>query len=101
MTFERVMGLNVIDDQAYQKYREAMLPILKTYGGAFGYDFRVSEVLLSKTEDDINRVFTIEFPSKQKMQAFFENPDYVSVQNRHLNNSIKSKTVISMHEKDT
>jgi len=101
MTFERVMGLNVIDDQEYQKYREAMLPILKTYGGAFGFDFRVSEVLLSKTEDDINRVFTIEFPSKQKMQAFFENPDYVSVRNRHLNNSINSKTVISMHEKDT
>lgn len=101
MTFERVMGLNVIDDQAYQRYREAMLPILKTFGGAFGYDFRVSEVLLSKTEDDINRVFTIEFPSKQKMQAFFENPDYVSVRNRHLKHSIKSKTVISMHEKDT
>ena len=101
MSFERVMGLNVIDDQEYQRYREAMLPILKTYGGAFGYDFKVSEVLLSKTEDDINRVFTIEFPSKQKMEAFFSNPDYVAVQNRHLNNSINSKTVISMYEKNT
>lgn len=101
MTFERVMGLNVIDDQEYQRYREAMLPILKSYGGAFGYDFRVSEVLLSKTEDDINRVFTIEFPSKQKMEEFFGNPDYIAVQNRHLKNSINSKTVISMHEKNT
>ena len=99
--FERIMGLNVIDDQEYQRYREAMLPILKTYGGSFGYDFRVSEVLLSKTEDDINRVFTIEFPSKKKMEEFFENLDYVAVQNRHLKNSINSKTVISMHEKNT
>ncbi len=97
--YERIMGLNVTDDQEYQKYREAMLPILNTYGGAFGYDFRVSEVLLSKTEDDINRVFTIEFPSRQKMEEFFSNPDYIVVQNQYLKNSIKSKTIISMHEK--
>jgi uncharacterized protein (DUF1330 family) len=100
MTFERVMGLNVIDRKGYQKYREAMIPILKTYGGSFGYDFIVSEVLLSKTKNDINRVFTIEFPSKLKMEEFFENPDYIAVQNRYLNDSINSKTIISMHEKD-
>jgi len=101
MSFERIIGLNVINDQEYQRYREAMLPILKIYGGAFGYDFIVSEVLLSKTKDKINRVFTIEFPSKRKMEKFFENPDYIAVKNRHLNNSINSKTVISMHEKYT
>lgn len=96
--FERIMGINVIDEPEYQKYREAMFPILKSFGGAFGYDFRVSEVLLSKTEDKINRVFTIEFPSKQKMEAFFSFPDYLAVQNRHLKNSINSKTIIAMHE---
>jgi len=99
--FERIMGINVIDDEEYQRYREAMLPILKDHGGSFGYDFRVAEVLLSKTKDDINRVFTIEFPSKQKMEEFFGNIDYVAVQNKHLNNSINSKTVISTHEKST
>ncbi|MFV1977274.1 MAG: DUF1330 domain-containing protein [Candidatus Scalindua sp.] len=101
MSFERIIGLDVIDDQEYQKYREAILPLLKTYGGAFGYDFRVSEVLLSRTKDDINRVFTIEFPSKSKMEAYFRDPEYIVIQNRHLNNSINSKTVISLHEKDT
>ncbi len=101
MSFERIIGLDVIDDQEYQKYREAILPLLKTYGGAFGYDFRVSEVLLSKTKDDINRVFTIEFPSKFKMEAYFRDPEYIVIQNQHLNNSINSKTVISLHEKDT
>ena len=97
--FERIMGLNVIDDLEYQRYREAMLPILTEFGGAFGYDFKVSEVLLSKTDDVINRVFTIEFPSKQKMEEFFAFPSYVVIQNRLLKNSIASKTVISMHEK--
>ena len=74
MTFERVMGLHVIDDGEYQKYREGMQPILKSFGGSFGYDFKIAEVLLSKTEDEINRVFTIEFPSKQVMEEFFSNP---------------------------
>jgi len=100
MSYERIMGLDVFDDQEYQKYREAMLPVLKTYGGAFGFDFRVSEVLLTKTDNNINRVFTISFPSKQKMQEFFANPEYLAIQNKHLNNSINSKTIISMHEKE-
>ena len=96
--FERIMGLNVTDDIEYQKYREAMLPILKSFGGSFGYDFKIAEVLKSKTEDNINRVFTIEFPSKQKMDKFFSFPDYISVREKHLDNSVKSKTVIAMHE---
>ncbi len=44
-----LVGLNVVDDAAYQSYRDEMTPILKSYGGGFGYDFRVSEVLKSKT----------------------------------------------------
>jgi uncharacterized protein (DUF1330 family) len=101
MTFERVMGLHVVDDEEYQKYRAGMEPILISVGGSFGYDFRIAEVLRSKTEDTINRVFTIEFPSKQVMDDFFSRPDYLEVQQKHLKNSVKSKTVISMHEKGT
>ena len=99
MTFERVMGLHVIDDAEYQKYRESMEPILESIGGSFGYDFKISEVLRSKSKNEINRVFTIEFPSKQDMEYFFSRPDYTEIQNRHLNNSVKSKTLISMYEK--
>ena len=99
MSFERIMGMFITDDDEYQKYREGMLPILKSYGGSFGFDFKVSEVLLSKTEDDINRVFTIEFPSREVMDAFFSNGDYLDIQKRHFNHSVKSKTVISLHEK--
>ena len=101
MSFERVMGINVTDDAEYQKYREGMLPILASFGGAFGFDFKVSEVLLSKTKDDINRVFTIEFPSKNRMEEFFSNPEYIEVQKKYFNSSVSSKTVISLHEKNT
>jgi uncharacterized protein (DUF1330 family) len=101
MSFERIMGLHVTNDEEYQMYREAMEPILKSIGGSFGYDFKISEVLRSRTDNEINRVFTIEFPSKEEMEKFFSRPDYLEIQKKHLIGSIKSKTVISMHEKGT
>ena len=100
MPYERVMGLHVINDEEYQKYRDGMEPILISMGGSFGYDFTIAEVLRSKSENEINRVFTIEFPSEQVMDEFFSRPDYVAIQDRHLDKALKSKTVIAMFEKN-
>lgn len=100
MPYERIIDLDIVDEEGYQKCRDAMLPILKACGGAFGFDLKVLEVLLSKTEDNINRVFTIIFPGREKMDEFFSDRDYVTVKNRYLKNDIKSKLVISMHETD-
>tara|TARA_B110000503_G_C7127087_1_gene405143 strand:+ start:1261 stop:1566 length:306 start_codon:yes stop_codon:yes gene_type:complete len=101
MAYERVMGLDVIDDQMYQQYRDAMGPILKSFGGSFGFDFRVSEVLLSKTEGHINRLFTIAFPSQKHMEEFFSNADYLAVKAMYFDKSVKSKTIISLYELST
>ncbi|MES9834774.1 MAG: DUF1330 domain-containing protein [Candidatus Thiodiazotropha sp. DIVDIV] len=98
MSYERIMGLHVVDDEMYQKYREGMEPILISIGGSFGFDFKISEVLRSKTDNEINRVFTIEFPSKKEMEDFFSRSDYMEVKSRYLDASVKSKTVISMNE---
>jgi len=101
MSFERIMGLDVIDEDDYQRYREGMIPILESFGGSFGFDFKVSEVLKSKSENPINRVFTIDFPSKEIMENFFKDPSYLEVKDQYFKNSVKSVTVISMHEKNT
>jgi len=95
------MGLDVIDEDDYQRYREGMIPILESFGGSFGFDFKVSEVLKSKSENPINRVFTIDFPSKEIMENFFKDPSYLEVKDQYFKNSVKSVTVISMHEKNT
>lgn len=97
--YERIMGIQVNDDGEYQKYREGMTPILHSFGGSFGYDFKIQEVLISKTDEEINRVFTIEFPNKEVMDSFFSDAEYLAVQKKHLINSVSSKTIISMHEK--
>jgi len=95
------MGLDVTDDEEYQKYREGMMPILESFGGSFGFDFKVSEVLQSKTDASINRVFTIDFPSKEVMDNFFSDPSYLKVKNQYFKKSVRSAIVISMHEKHT
>ena len=100
MAFERVMGLDVHDKEEYQCYRKAMMPILAVYGGHFGYDFEVSKVLQSKTKNNINRVFTIEFPTENSMILFFEDPEYLAIKKRHFDTSVTSKTVISTHYKN-
>jgi uncharacterized protein (DUF1330 family) len=100
MSFERIMALDVTDDEVYQQYREHMIPILHSFGGSFGFDFKVSEVLKSKTEDTINRVFTLDFPSKAIMDKFFSDPDYLVVKDKYFQKSVKSASIISMHEKE-
>jgi uncharacterized protein (DUF1330 family) len=78
-SLELLVALNVIDNKVYQEYRNNMTPILTSHGGYFGYDFMISEVLITETDNKINRVFTIRFPNKEKMEAFFLDKDYNKV----------------------
>ena len=97
--YEYLVGLNVTDKSKYQEYRKAMLPILKAHGGGFNYDFRVSEVLISQTENDINRVFTIYFPDKETSEKFFSHPEYLKAKETYFEKAVKFTTIISEYEK--
>lgn len=95
-----LVGLNVIDDEKYQEYRKAMRPILSEFEGDFGYDFKIAEVLMSESEDTINRVFTINFPDKETVDAFFSNAEYLKVKEQYFEKSVESTTLISGYERD-
>lgn len=97
--FERLVGLNVTDENNYQNYRDGMMPILKSYGGGFNYDFIVSNVLKSQTENKINRVFTIYFPDKETAGKFFSDPEYLKVRKTFFEKSVDSATLISEYTK--
>jgi uncharacterized protein (DUF1330 family) len=101
MSYEILVGLNVVDDLKYNDYRVAMKPILSDYEGQFGYDFKVSDVLISEGNTDINRVFTINFPSKNKMEGFFSDPLYLAVKEAYFVESVGSAIIISSYEKGT
>jgi len=98
MALEMLVGLYVVDNEAYQLYRDEMTPILLSYGGGFGYDFKVSEVLKSKTKAPINRVFTISFPDQESKNAFFSNDAYLKIRQRHFEKSVTDTTIMATYE---
>ncbi len=58
---ERLMGLDVADNDGYQAYREAMSPLLERIGGGFRYDFTIAKTLRNSAGHEINRVFITTF----------------------------------------
>lgn len=98
MAIEMLVGLDVVDDESYSRYRSEMTPILESFGGGFGYDFKVSAVLESKTQAKINRVFTIYFSSEVSMNSFFAHEAYLEVKRRHFEESVADTTIIATYE---
>ena len=93
--FENHVALHVTDETQYQIYRNAMLPILESYGGGFRYDFKIAEVLKSETNNKINRVFIIHFPDKDTSSKFFHDPSYLKVKEQYFLSSVAALTNIS------
>jgi uncharacterized protein (DUF1330 family) len=90
-----LFGLHVTDDAMYRRYREEMLPILRRYGGTFGYDFVVSHTLASETDLAINRVFTMCFPERRRAVALFADPAYLAVRRAWFEPAVAAVTRIS------
>ena len=99
MAIETLVGLNVVDEEGYQSYRDEMMPILESYGGGFGYDFKVSEVLTSRTQASINRVFTISFPDQNSRETFFSNKAYLEIRQHHFEKAVSDTTIIATYER--
>ena len=100
MTFERVVGLQVSNDEVYSQYRAAMLPLLLEHGGGFRYDFRVSEVLKNEEGKAINRLFLIYFESREKREAFFSNSAYLEIRQKYFDASVDAATIVSSYDRD-
>ena len=99
MSFDRLVGLHVTDDEVYTAYREAMRPILDQYGGGFRYDFRVSDVLKSETAEPINRVFIIHFPDEASSDRFFADPAYLEARSEFYEPSVGATTILAAYDR--
>lgn len=98
MSYQILVGLCVTDDRLYSEYRDAMTPILESYGGGFGYDLKVSQVLKSETSEPINRVFTIVFKDRASKKDFFSDPSYLEIKNKYFEPSVSHTTLIADYE---
>ena len=72
-----------------------MAPVLARLGGAFGYDFVVSEVLKTEVEAPINRVFTMTFPDRRASEGFFADPEYAAVRAELFEPSVGHTTILA------
>lgn len=99
MPYEILVGLNVTDDELYQKYRDEMTPILKTYGGGFRYDFLIEKVLKTDSESKLNRVFAIYFESEEAKNEFFLNAKYLQVKEKYFTPSVSGTTTIAKYNR--
>lgn len=99
MAYEMLVGVNVVDEESYMKYRKGMMPILESYGGGFAYDFKIEKVMKSQSEKPINRVFTIYFKDQSAKEEFFANEDYHKVKQEHYVKAVTDSTIISEYEK--
>ncbi len=77
--FNRLLALQVDNQDSYAEYRARMTPLLHASGGAFGVDLEVARVLKAPVEGAFNRVFSIGFPSRAASAAFFADPAYLAV----------------------
>lgn len=99
MAIENLMAMHITDDASYTTYRRKMLPILEQYGGGFGYDFKISEVLKSEVNKPINRVFTIYFKDEAAMNAFFLDEEYISIKKAYFEKAVSSVVQIAKYQK--
>ena len=92
LMIETLMGLNVVDPDRYAQYRAHMKPLLEAHGGSFGLDLWVAEVLISPVAQPFNRVFTLRFPSIERREAFFANPEYLAIRRTFFEPSVAAST---------
>lgn len=77
--FTQLLGLMVEDAARYAEYRAGMTPILHAHGGDFGVDLEVARVLKAPAPGQINRLFSIGFPSRDAHARFFADAEYLAV----------------------
>jgi uncharacterized protein (DUF1330 family) len=85
---EILIGVHVIDEAGYAKYRAEMTPLLEAHGGRFVLDVRVAEILRASSPAAFNRLFVMRFPSARVRDAFFANPDYMAIRARLFEPSV-------------
>ena len=100
MAHELIVAMHVKDAAGYQRYREAMRPILERYGGGFRHDFVVSETLLTEAAHPVTRVFAIYFHDRAAKEAFFADAEYLRVKAAHFEGSVGGSTIVAAYDRD-
>lgn len=98
MPYERIFGLEVVDQAVYTQYRNEMVPLMEAAGGTFRYDFDIARVLRGEKNAPINRAFVIRFPTRAASEKFFADARYLEIRRRLFEPSVVAITMIAEYE---
>ncbi len=73
MTAYMIVQGTITNAEQYGAYREAVVPLIETFGGKH---VRGGEVELLEGRKDERRIALFEFPSMEAIHAFWNSPDY-------------------------
>ena len=72
-----IAHFTVNDADVYHQYEKGVFPILKSYGGRFiTYDDQVTVLEGQRAE---GRTVMVEFPSEEKLMAWWDSSEYVKL----------------------
>ena len=77
MAAHLIMRISITDAERWERYREAVVPLIATFGGAHVTQRGGAERL--EGEDDGRRLVVFTFPSMEAIHAFWSSPAYVPV----------------------
>jgi uncharacterized protein (DUF1330 family) len=72
-----IVQATISDESQYQKYREAVVPLINNHGGRLVIRAGKSDLL--EGSSDARRLVVFEFPSMDAIRAFWNSPEYVPV----------------------
>lgn len=72
-----VVQATITDEPKYQKYREAVVPFIASFGGKFAA--RGAKVEVLEGAHDTRSVVMFEFPTMEAVHSFWNSPDYVPI----------------------
>jgi uncharacterized protein (DUF1330 family) len=67
----------ISNEEQYQKYRDAVVPLIMKFGGKFSV--RGGKVEVLEGQPDTRSMVVFEFPSIEAIHAFWNSPEYVPV----------------------
>ena len=72
-----VVQATIKDEPQFQRYREAVVPFIASFGGRL--TARGAKVEVFEGEHDMRPVVMFEFPSMEAIHAFWNSPEYVPI----------------------
>lgn len=77
-----VVDLDITDAPAFEEYRRLVSPVIANFGGRYLVRGGAGELLEGTTQP--NRTVILEFPSMERLHAFYDSPEYAPLKQMRM-----------------